>query len=112
MYHIIGITWRLSLKILSKNTLKYLDKYIMYIRFEKIDWKEFFLSYIRNINFVVRLTKLNIEDGSILFIGVPNSNNGIIKFFKYKCFVRKMWWVSTMMLSLLKTFIIYILYFF
>lgn len=82
MYHIIGITWRLSLKILSKNTLKYLDKYIMYSRFEKIDWKEFFLSHICNINFAVRLTKSNIEDGSILFIGVPNSNNGIIKFFQ------------------------------
>lgn len=67
-----------------KNVLKYLDKYIyiyiMYNHFDKVDWKEFFLSDICNINSGVRLTKANMEDGNIPFIGATDSNNGITNF--------------------------------
>lgn len=67
-----------------KNILKYLDEYIyiyiMYNHFEHVDWKEFFLSDICNINSGVRLTKANMEDGNIPFIGATDSNNGITNF--------------------------------
>ena len=67
-----------------KNILKYLDKYIyiyiMYNYFDKVDWKEFFLSDICNINSGVRLTKANMQDGNIPFIGATDSNNGITNF--------------------------------
>ena len=54
--------------------------YIMYNHFDKVDWKEFFLSDICNINSGVRLTKANMEDGNIPFIGATDSNNGITNF--------------------------------
>lgn len=41
----------------------------MYNHFDKADWKEFFLSDICNINSGVRLTKANVKDRNILFIG-------------------------------------------
>ena len=67
-----------------KNILKYLDEYIyiyiMYSYFDKVDWKEFFLSDICNINSGVRLTKANMQDGNIPFIGATDSNNGITNF--------------------------------
>ena len=67
-----------------KNILKYLDEYIyIYImcnHFETVDWKEFFLSDICNINSGVRLTKANMVDGNIPFIGATDSNNGITNF--------------------------------
>lgn len=65
-----------------KNVLKYLDEYI-YIynnHFDNVDWKEFFLSDICNINSGVRLTKANMVDGNIPFIGATDSNNGITNF--------------------------------
>lgn len=54
-----------------KNVLKYLDEYIyiMYNHFDKADWKEFFLDEISNISSGVRLTKANMVDGNIPFIG-------------------------------------------
>ena len=67
-----------------KNVLKYLDEYIYiyitYSHFDKADWKEFFLSDICNINSGVRLTKANMKDGNIPFIGATDSNNGITNF--------------------------------
>lgn len=67
-----------------KNVLQYLDKYIyIYIicnHFDKANWKEFFLSDICNINSGVRLTKANMQDGNIPFIGATDSNNGITNF--------------------------------
>ena len=67
-----------------KNVLQYLDKYIyiyiMYNHFDKANWKEFFLSDICNINSGVRLTKANMQDGNIPFIGATDSNNGITNF--------------------------------
>lgn len=67
-----------------KNILKYLDKkiyiYIMNNHFHKADWKEFFLSDICNIKSGIRLTKANMEDGNIPFIGATDSNNGITNF--------------------------------
>ena len=67
-----------------KDVLKYLDEYIyiyiMYNHFDKIDWKEFFLSDICNIDSGVRLTKANMVDGNIPFIGATDSNNGITNF--------------------------------
>lgn len=52
----------------------------MYNHFENVDWKEFFLSDICNINSGVRLTKANMVDGNIPFIGATDSNNGITNF--------------------------------
>lgn len=52
----------------------------MYSYFDKVDWKEFFLSDICNINSGVRLTKANMQDGNIPFIGATDSNNGITNF--------------------------------
>ena len=52
----------------------------MYNYFDKVDWKEFFLSDICNINSGVRLTKANMQDGNIPFIGATDSNNGITNF--------------------------------
>ena len=67
-----------------KNVLKYLDKYIyIYIlhnHFDKVDWKEFFLDEICNINSGVRLTKANMNEGKMPFIGSTDSNNGITSF--------------------------------
>ncbi len=67
-----------------KNVLQYLDEYIyiyiMYNHFDKANWKEFFLSDICNINSGVRLTKANMQDGNIPFIGATDSNNGITNF--------------------------------
>ena len=67
-----------------KNVLQYLDKYIyiyiIYNHFDKANWKEFFLSDICNINSGVRLTKANMQDGNIPFIGATDSNNGITNF--------------------------------
>lgn len=67
-----------------KNVLQYLDKYIyiyiMYNHFDKANWKEFFLSDICNINSGVRLTKSNMQDGNIPFIGATDSNNDITNF--------------------------------
>ena len=67
-----------------KNVLKYLDKYIyiyiMYNHFDKVDWKEFFLDEICNINSGARLTKANMNEGKMPFIGATDSNNGITNF--------------------------------
>ena len=52
----------------------------MYSYFDKVEWKEFFLSDICNINSGVRLTKANMQDGNIPFIGATDSNNGITNF--------------------------------
>ena len=52
----------------------------MYSPFDKADWKEFSLSDICNINSGVRLTKANMQDGKIPFIGATDSNNGITNF--------------------------------
>ena len=67
-----------------KNILKYLDEYIyiyiMHNHFDKVEWKEFFLDEICNINSGVRLTKANMNEGKIPFIGATDSNNGITNF--------------------------------
>ena len=67
-----------------KNVLKYLDKYIyiyiMYNYFAESEWKEFFLDEICNINSGVRLTKANMNEGKMPFIGATDSNNGITNF--------------------------------
>lgn len=67
-----------------KNILKYLDEYIyiyiMYNHFDKVEWKEFFLDEICNINSGVRLTKANMNEGKMPFIGATDSNNGITNF--------------------------------
>lgn len=52
----------------------------MYNRFDKVNWKEFFLSDICNINSGVRLTKANMQSGNMPFIGATDSNNGITNF--------------------------------
>lgn len=52
----------------------------MYSHFEGVKWKEFFLSDICNINSGARLTKANMKDGKIPFIGATDSNNGITNF--------------------------------
>lgn len=52
----------------------------MYNHFDKVEWKEFFLSDICNINSGVRLTKANMQGGNIPFIGATDSNNGITNF--------------------------------
>ena len=67
-----------------KNILKYLDEYIyiyiMHNHFDKVEWKEFFLDEICNINSGVRLTKANMNEGKMPFIGATDSNNGITNF--------------------------------
>lgn len=64
-----------------KNVLKYLDVYIYIISHsDKFGWKEFFLSDVCNINSGVRLTKANMRNGNIPFIGATDSNNGITNF--------------------------------
>ena len=69
-----------------KNVLKYLDEYIyiyiyiMYNHFDKVEWKEFFLDEICNIKSGVRLTKANMNEGKMPFIGATDSNNGITNF--------------------------------
>lgn len=65
-----------------KNILKYLDEYIYIIHnhFDKVEWKEFFLDEICNINSGVRLTKANMNEGKMPFIGATDSNNGITNF--------------------------------
>ena len=52
----------------------------MYNHFDKADWKEFFLDEICNISSGVRLTKANMVDGNITFIGATESNNEITNF--------------------------------
>lgn len=52
----------------------------MYNHFDKVDWKEIFLDEICDINSGVRLTKTNMHDGKVLFIGATDSNNGITNF--------------------------------
>lgn len=52
----------------------------MYNHFDKADWKEFFLDEICNINSGVRLTKSNMNEGKMPFIGATDSNNGITNF--------------------------------
>lgn len=52
----------------------------MYNIFYEADWKEFFLDKICNINFGVRLTKSNMNEGKMPFIGATDSNNGITNF--------------------------------
>ena len=51
----------------------------MYNYFDKVDWKEFFLDEICNIRSGVRLTKVNMNEGKMPFIGATDSNNGITK---------------------------------
>lgn len=45
-----------------------------------VNWGAFFLSDICNINSGIRLTKANMKDGPIPFIGATDSNNGITNF--------------------------------
>ena len=52
----------------------------MYSYFDKVEWKEFFLSDICNINSGVRLTKADTQASNIPFIGETDSNNGITNF--------------------------------
>lgn len=52
----------------------------MYNPFDKADWKEFFLDEICNINSGVKLTKSNMNEGKMPFIGATDSNNGITNF--------------------------------
>lgn len=52
----------------------------MYSHFDKARWQEFFLSDVCNIHSGVRLTKANMKDGNIPFIGATDSNNGITNF--------------------------------
>lgn len=52
----------------------------MYNHFDKADWKEFFLDEICNINSGVKLTKSNMNEGKMPFIGATDSNNGITNF--------------------------------
>ncbi|WP_315308634.1 restriction endonuclease subunit S [Pseudoramibacter alactolyticus] len=52
----------------------------MHSHFDKADWKEFFLDEICNINSGVRLTKANMNEGKMPFIGATDSNNGITNF--------------------------------
>lgn len=52
----------------------------MYNHFDKVEWKEFFLDEICNINSGVRLTKANTNEGKMPFIGATDSNNGITNF--------------------------------
>lgn len=52
----------------------------MYNHFEGVKWKELFLSDVCDINSGVRLTKANMQDGNIPFIGATDSNNGITNF--------------------------------
>lgn len=52
----------------------------MYNHFDKVEWKEFFLDEICNINSGVRLTKANMNEGKMPFIGATDSNNGITNF--------------------------------
>ena len=54
--------------------------YIIYNHFDKVEWKEFFLDEICNINSGVRLTKANMNEGKMPFIGATDSNNGITNF--------------------------------
>lgn len=54
--------------------------YILHNHFDKVDWKEFFLDEICNINSGVRLTKANMNEGKMPFIGSTDSNNGITSF--------------------------------
>lgn len=52
----------------------------MYDHFDKVEWKEFFLDEICNIKSGVRLTKANMNEGKMPFIGATDSNNGITNF--------------------------------
>lgn len=52
----------------------------MYNHLDKADWKEFFLDEICNINSGVKLTKSNMNEGKMPFIGATDSNNGITNF--------------------------------
>lgn len=52
----------------------------MYSHFDKVKWKEFFLDEICNIKSGVRLTKANMNEGMMPFIGATDSNNGITNF--------------------------------
>lgn len=52
----------------------------MYSHFDKVKWKEFFLDGICNIKSGVRLTKANMNEGMMPFIGATDSNNGITNF--------------------------------
>lgn len=45
-----------------------------------LNWKEFFLNKVFTINSGKRLTKRNMIDGNIPFIGASDSNNGITNF--------------------------------
>ena len=62
------------------NTLTNIYIYIMYNYFAESEWKEFFLDEICNINSGVRLTKANMNEGKMPFIGATDSNNGITNF--------------------------------
>lgn len=59
----------------------------MYNHFDKADWKEFFLSDICNINSGVRLTKANVKDGNILFIGAQIQTTVSQFCFKHECLI-------------------------
>lgn len=51
----------------------------MYNHFDKVEWKEFFLDEICNINSGVRLTKANMNECKMLFIGATDSNKSLDK---------------------------------
>ena len=85
----------------------------MYSYFDKVEWKEFFLSDICNINSGVRLTKADTQDGNIPFIGATDSNNGITNFISNtNASLIKTCLVYTIMVAWLKTSITHILVFF
>ena len=52
----------------------------MYNHFDKVEWKECFWDEICNIKSGVRLTKANMNEGKMPFIGATDSNNGITNF--------------------------------
>ena len=52
----------------------------MYNHFDKVEWIEFFFDEICNIISGVRLTKANMNEGKMPFIGATDSNNGITNF--------------------------------
>lgn len=73
-----------EMKAQSQKVIAYYENKLMKLGFELLDleveWKEFWMEEILNINSGVRLTKADQIIGDTPFIGASDSNNGVTEF--------------------------------
>ena len=73
-----------EMKLQSEKVVSYYENKLIKLQYElfdyEIEWKEFWMEDILDINSGVRLTKADQIEGDIPFIGASDANNGVTEF--------------------------------